>query len=166
MAQQEIALIVGTGPGLSASLARLFKKDGMKVALAAREARLRTVFISTVTSKPPGSPTGERFRLALKIVAIAGSPAEIQRLIADEAPYDIVFNFAALKHVRSEKDVYSILQMIDTNVVRQARFKQWIAERGRCTRYFGVSLANANIVLSLALAAVAAWGIKAERAKG
>jgi NAD(P)-dependent dehydrogenase (short-subunit alcohol dehydrogenase family) len=36
MAQQEIALIVGSGPGLSASLARLFKKEGMQVALAAR----------------------------------------------------------------------------------------------------------------------------------
>ena len=30
------ALIVGTGPGLSASLARLFARNGMKVALAAR----------------------------------------------------------------------------------------------------------------------------------
>lgn len=37
MAQQEIALIVGSGPGLSASLARLFRKEGMKVALAARD---------------------------------------------------------------------------------------------------------------------------------
>ena len=36
MAQQEIALIVGSGPGLSASLARLFKTEGMRVALAAR----------------------------------------------------------------------------------------------------------------------------------
>ena len=45
-----------------------------------------------------------------------------RRLIEQEAPYDIVLNFAALKHVRSEKDVYSLLQMIDTNVVRQARF--------------------------------------------
>ena len=36
MAKQEIALIVGSGPGLSASLARLFKREGMKVALAAR----------------------------------------------------------------------------------------------------------------------------------
>jgi NAD(P)-dependent dehydrogenase (short-subunit alcohol dehydrogenase family) len=36
MAQQEFALIVGSGPGLSASLARLFKREGMKVALAAR----------------------------------------------------------------------------------------------------------------------------------
>ena len=30
------ALIVGTGPGLSASLARLFASNGLKVALAAR----------------------------------------------------------------------------------------------------------------------------------
>ena len=37
MAQQEVALIVGAGPGLSASLGRLFKKEGMKVALAARD---------------------------------------------------------------------------------------------------------------------------------
>jgi NAD(P)-dependent dehydrogenase (short-subunit alcohol dehydrogenase family) len=39
MAQPEIALIVGSGPGLSASLARLFKKEGMKVALAARDVK-------------------------------------------------------------------------------------------------------------------------------
>jgi hypothetical protein len=30
----------------------------------------------------------------------------------------------------------------------------------QATRYFGVSLTNANIVISLALAAVAAWGIR------
>ena len=36
----------------------------------------------------------------------------------------------------------------------------------QATRYFGVSLANANIVISLVLAAAAAWGITAERAKG
>src|SRR6202035_1054620 len=33
----EIALIVGTGSRLSASLARLFAKNGMKIALAARK---------------------------------------------------------------------------------------------------------------------------------
>lgn len=36
MASKESALIVGTGPGLSASLARLFAKEGMTVAVAAR----------------------------------------------------------------------------------------------------------------------------------
>jgi NAD(P)-dependent dehydrogenase (short-subunit alcohol dehydrogenase family) len=37
MAEQERALIVGAGSGLSASLARLFAKEGMAVALAARD---------------------------------------------------------------------------------------------------------------------------------
>ena len=37
MGDQEIALIVGAGPGLSASLGRLFSKEGMQVALAARD---------------------------------------------------------------------------------------------------------------------------------
>src|SRR3546814_13907988 len=36
MAEDEVALIVGAGQGLSASLARLFAGEGMRVALAAR----------------------------------------------------------------------------------------------------------------------------------
>ena len=39
MADREIALIVGAGPGLSASLARLFNKEGMAIAWAARDAK-------------------------------------------------------------------------------------------------------------------------------
>src|SRR6266478_3004418 len=34
--RHEIALIVGAGPGLSASLARLFSREGMRVVVAAR----------------------------------------------------------------------------------------------------------------------------------
>ena len=34
--RHEIALIVGAGSGLSASLARLFSREGMRVAIAAR----------------------------------------------------------------------------------------------------------------------------------
>ena len=37
MPKYRSALIVGTGPGLSASLARLFAKNGLSVALAARQ---------------------------------------------------------------------------------------------------------------------------------
>ena len=46
-----------------------------------------------------------------------GSPV-MARLLKGVAPYDLVLNFAALKHVRSEKDIYSALQMLDTNIVR------------------------------------------------
>ncbi len=36
MTKPEVALIVGSGPGLSASLARLFSREGMRIAMAAR----------------------------------------------------------------------------------------------------------------------------------
>ncbi|MBO7942693.1 polysaccharide biosynthesis protein, partial [Streptomyces sp. S9] len=71
------------------------------------------------------------------------------RFLADSAPYDIVMNFAALKHVRSEKDVYSLLQMIDTNVVRHVRFKRWLAQGGHGARYFAVSTDKAANPTSL-----------------
>jgi FlaA1/EpsC-like NDP-sugar epimerase len=41
-----------------------------------------------------------------------------ERLLKNEGPFDVVANFAAHKHVRSEKDHYSIEAMLDNNVVR------------------------------------------------
>jgi FlaA1/EpsC-like NDP-sugar epimerase len=40
------------------------------------------------------------------------------KIFRQEAPFDIVANFAAHKHVRSEKDVFSIQAMIDNNVLK------------------------------------------------
>jgi len=77
-----------------------------------------------------GSPTMERFLMAV-------------------APYDVVLNFAALKHVRSEKDIYSVLQMFDTNIVRHIRFKRWLAGRGHGSVYFAVSTDKAADPASL-----------------
>ena len=54
-----------------------------------------------------------------------------------------------LYEVITEKDIYSLLQMLDTNVVRQARFKSWIAARGGTTRFFGVSTDKAANPTSL-----------------
>jgi FlaA1/EpsC-like NDP-sugar epimerase len=44
------------------------------------------------------------------------------KIFKAEGPFDIVANFAAHKHVRSEKDVYSIEAMIDNNVIRAKHF--------------------------------------------
>lgn len=44
------------------------------------------------------------------------------KLFAHEGPFDIVANFAAHKHVRSEKDVFSIEAMLENNVVRAKHF--------------------------------------------
>lgn len=54
-------------------------------------------------------------------------------------PFDLVLNFAAVKHVRSEKNRFTLLHMIDVNVVRQRRFAQALAAKGLARRYFVVS---------------------------
>ncbi len=41
-----------------------------------------------------------------------------EKLFRAHGPFDIVANFAAHKHVRSEKDIYSIEAMIENNVLR------------------------------------------------
>lgn len=67
-----------------------------------------------------------------------GSPV-MGRLLRENPPYDVVLNFAAIKHVRSEKDIWSLLQMVDTNLVKPVRLMEWMAERSRASRYFCVS---------------------------
>jgi len=62
-----------------------------------------------------------------------------RELLEAEGPYDRVLNFAAIKHVRSEKDSFSILQMLDSNIVKQARFMGWLAETTPNADYFSVS---------------------------
>ncbi len=59
---------------------------------------------------------------------------------ADRAgDYDHVLNFAALKHVRSEKDPYSILAMLETNVAHLARLARMVASSTALKRVFCVS---------------------------
>jgi FlaA1/EpsC-like NDP-sugar epimerase len=67
-----------------------------------------------------------------------GAPVT-RRFLSSSGPYDAVLHFAALKHVRSEKDVASILQMVDTNVLKQQRLLEWLAEGSPPSRYFAVS---------------------------
>ena len=67
-----------------------------------------------------------------------GSPI-MERFILESDDYDYILNFAALKHVRSEKDQYSLLQLIDTNIVKMARFLQWLSRKESRPRYFCVS---------------------------
>lgn len=54
-------------------------------------------------------------------------------------PFDLVLDFAAVKHVRSEKNLYTLLHMIDVNVLRQRRFAVWLTQRGLARRLFVVS---------------------------
>jgi len=67
-----------------------------------------------------------------------GSPI-MHRFLGDQEPYDMIMNFAAVKHVRSEKDVYSVLHMLETNVLKMYRFLQWASGCHGPVNFFSVS---------------------------
>lgn len=56
-----------------------------------------------------------------------GEPV-FEKLLQNEGPFDIIANFAAHKHVRSEKDHYSIEAMIENNVLRTKRLLEILSK--------------------------------------
>tara|TARA_Y100000389_G_scaffold191155_1_gene216863 strand:+ start:15261 stop:16478 length:1218 start_codon:yes stop_codon:yes gene_type:complete len=62
-----------------------------------------------------------------------------EQFILDNGPYHVVYNFAAIKHVRSEKDIYSLMQMFDTNVLKHSKIIDFLIKNDLTQRYFSVS---------------------------
>ncbi len=50
-----------------------------------------------------------------------GSPLA-EGWLAAQAPFDLVLSFAALKHVRSERDEFSLCRMLEVNLLKGDRF--------------------------------------------
>ncbi len=72
--------------------------------------------VRTLRSRPAG------FTAALDIQPLDyGSPLAAGWL-ADQQPFDLVLSFAALKHVRSERDRFSLCRMLEVNLVKGDRF--------------------------------------------
>jgi len=51
-----------------------------------------------------------------------------EKIFRHHGPFDIVANFAAHKHVRSEKDIFSIEAMIENNVIRARKLLDLLLE--------------------------------------
>ena len=73
-----------------------------------------------------------------KTFAIDCGSIEFEALMKNEDPYDYVFNLSALKHVRSEKDPYTLMRMIMVNVFNTIKTLQLAKEMG-AKKYFCVS---------------------------
>lgn len=63
---------------------------------------------------------------------------EFEALMKAEGPYDYVFNLSALKHVRSEKDPYTLMRMIMVNVFNTVKTVR-MANSMNTKKYFCVS---------------------------
>lgn len=73
-----------------------------------------------------------------KTFAIDCNSAEFSFLMNVEGPYDYIFNLSALKHVRSEKDPYTLMRLIQTNIFNPVNVIRHISARD-LKNYFCVS---------------------------
>ncbi len=73
-----------------------------------------------------------------KTFAVDCGSLEFDALMKNEGPYDFVFNLSALKHVRSEKDPYTLMRMIMVNVFNTVKTLRLAKEVG-AKKYFCVS---------------------------
>lgn len=84
------------------------------------------------------SSTGLHIPEVLITYPINFGTAVFEKIWRGEGPFDIVANFAAHKHVRSEKDHYSIEAMVENNVLLAKRLLDLLAENPP-ERFFCVS---------------------------
>ncbi|MDA0327290.1 MAG: UDP-N-acetylglucosamine 4,6-dehydratase [Bacteroidetes bacterium] len=73
-----------------------------------------------------------------KTFALDCGSIEFEALMKNEGPYDYVFNLSALKHVRSEKDPYTLMRMIMVNVFNTVKTLRLSKAMGS-KKYFCVS---------------------------
>ena len=68
---------------------------------------------------------------------------EFDALVSSEGPYDYVLNLAALKHVRSERDPFTLMRMVQVNVCSTLSTLSVVRSVG-ATKYFCVSTDKAT----------------------
>ncbi|MCL1869581.1 MAG: polysaccharide biosynthesis protein [Promicromonosporaceae bacterium] len=94
-----------------------------------------------------GSLAGDGVAIEPRLVDVT-SPL-VDRMIADDGPFDLVLAFAAAKHVRSERDPVSALQMLNTNVFGTLRVIRNAVDGNPDCRVFMVSTDKAADPASL-----------------
>ena len=73
-----------------------------------------------------------------KTFALDCGSREFEVFFKHEGKYDYVLNLSALKHVRSEKDPYTLMRMVDTNILNTIKTIDLAIESG-AKKYFCVS---------------------------
>ena len=74
----------------------------------------------------------------LRTFAIDCGSEEFEFFFQTEGPYDYVLNLSALKHVRSEKDPYTLMRMLRVNVLNALKLLH-LCQRSNVKKYFSVS---------------------------
>ena len=80
----------------------------------------------------------ESISTEIETFALDCGSQEFQKFFDDQVTIDYLLNFSALKHVRSERDIYTLTRLIDVNVINSLNLLK-LAEKKGCKKYFCVS---------------------------
>jgi len=104
-------VVIGAAGSIGSSVVKLLLKfQPKRMALIDLNENALVEITRDIRSDPNISNSVE-----LQILPIAMGSYEFSQFFAETKSFDYVLNFCAIKHVRSEKDKYSLIRMIDTN---------------------------------------------------
>jgi len=126
-------LVIGAAGSIGQAVTReIFKRDPKVLHVVDISENNMVELVRDIRSTE-GYGSGE-----FKTFALDCGSVEFEVLMKNEKPYDYVFNLSALKHVRSEKDPYTLMRMIMVNVFNTVKTLRLSKEMG-VKKYFCVS---------------------------
>ena len=138
-------LVIGAAGSIgSATLARLADYAPASLHAVDQDENALAELVRHLRSRPERLSVADFRALPLDY----GGPI-MRQWLAAQKPYDGVLNFSAMKHVRSEKDAYSLLRILETNVIKLSRFLGWLRDYGHDRAFFSVSTDKAANPTSL-----------------
>ena len=109
--RQNRFLIIGGSGSIGQAVAReVFERDPQVLHVVDLSENNMVEFVRDIRSTM-GYGSGDFRTFALDCGSV-----EFEALMTAEGPYDYVFNLSALKHVRSEKDPYTLMRMTMVNI--------------------------------------------------
>ena len=130
--QSRFLIIGGAGTIGQAVSKEIFKRDPMTLHVIDISENNMVELVRDLRSTE-GYRSGD-----FKTFAIDCSSVEFEALMANEGPYDYVFNLSALKHVRSESDPFTLMRMIMVNIFNTITTLR-LANKMGAEKYFCVS---------------------------
>ena len=126
-------LVIGGAGSIGQAVTKeIFKRNPLKLHVVDISENNMVELVRDVRSSV-GYIDGEFKTFALDIGSI-----EYDAFIKSDGKYDYVLNLSALKHVRSEKDPFTLMRMIDTNIFNTDKTLQQAIEN-KTKKYFCVS---------------------------
>ena len=130
-------VIGGAGSIGQAVVKEIFKRDPKKLHVVDISENNLTELVRDIRSSF-GYIDGDFRTFSLDIGSI-----EYDAFIHDDGQYDYVLNLSALKHVRSEEDSYTLMRMIEVNILNTEKTIQQSIKNGT-KKYFSVSTDKAT----------------------